>query len=217
METKKLILACTLVLLVIAQSSAKNKIRWTSGSVMTTEHQYYNGKVFYDYEKKVFLYQKDDSNIQTFTPSMVSYFSFFDAELEIIRDYVSVEMDGEEGYQTKTFLEIVGDHELTLLRQEKSKKKYEIMDPGTEAEFLLHAKNFDYYVFVSGKFVEANQFIEKVYPLLHKKLDKDFSNLLTKDNLNNNMLSTVSFFLSYFERILEKEPNQQKIFTRKSR
>ncbi len=217
METKKLILACTLVLLVVVQSSAKNKIRWTSGSVMTTEQQYYNGKVFYDSEKKVFLYQKDDSNIQSFTPSMVSYFSFFDEELDIVRDYVSVEMDGEEGYQAKTFLEIVGNYDLTLLRQEKSKKKHEVVDPDAEAEFLLHAKNFNYYVFVSGKFVEANQFIEKVYPLLHKKLNKDFSSLLTRKNLDNNMLSTISFFLHYYERILEEEPNQQKIFTRKSR
>ena len=165
---KKYLVVLILVSVSITQSMSSpiNAGFWCPGSVTLENQQVVSGEVSYDLKFNA-VQVRHDGVVRTYTAEKVAYFDLFDQVKHRDRHYVAIDHQVYEGYQRRTFFEVLTDGDLTILRKTKYVRKPRVTEDFRAPHIYLNAVcKHTYYAFSEGKFFEISDFKEQVLPLM---------------------------------------------------
>lgn len=139
---------------------------WCPGQVTLTDQRVVAGEINYDLKYNAIQVRHNDV-VRTYTAEKIAHFEFFDQVKHRERHYVAIDQQLDEGYQRKTFFEVLTEGDLTILRKSKYVRKPRVTeDPRAPHIYLNAVCRHDYYVYNQGEFFEINDFKEQVLPLM---------------------------------------------------
>ena len=175
---KKCLFILTTALLSITQGigSPFNQGFWCEGSITLNNQKVITGQVSYDLKFNAVQVRRGGV-VRTYTAENVDQFSLFDQVKHRQRHYVALDVPLDEGYQRKTFFEVLTDGDLTVLRRTKYLRRPRVTEDFRAPHIYLNAVcRHTYYVFNDGKFFQIEDFKEQVLPLMtrHEEVVKEY-------------------------------------------
>ena len=144
---------------------------WCPGSVTLENQQIVTGDVSYDLKFNA-VQVRHQGVVRTYTAEKVAHFDLFDQVKHRDRHYVAINHRVEDGYQRKTFFEVLTDGDVTILRKTKYVRKPRVTEDFRAPHIYLNAVcKHTYYAFGEGEFFEIEDFREQVLPLMSQHED----------------------------------------------
>lgn len=149
---------------------------WCSGQVTLENDVVLEGDISYDLKFDA-LQIKKDGIIRTYTAQNIAAFEIFDPIKYRHRKYVAIDYAMGEGYDRKTFFEVLSDGELMVLRKSKYIRRPRVTEDFRAPHIYLNVVcRHTYYVYREGEFMEVEDFQSQVLPLMrsHHRQIKDY-------------------------------------------
>ena len=144
---------------------------WCSGRVVLKDQQVVTGEVSYDLKFNAIQVRRDGI-VQTYTAENVAYFRLFDQVKHRDRRYVAIDHQLDEGYQRRTFFEVLTEGDLTVLRKTRYVRKPRVTEDLRAPHIYLNAVcKHTYYAVSEGQFFRISNFKEQVLPLMERYED----------------------------------------------
>ena len=149
---------------------------WCRGSVTLENQQVVTGEVSYDLKFNAVQVRRNGV-VHTYTAENVAHFNLFDQIKHRERSYVAIDHQLDEGYERKTFFDVLTDGDLTILRRTKYLRRPRVTEDFRAPHIYLNAVcKHTYYAFSNGEFFEIEDFKEQVLPLMnrHEEVVSDY-------------------------------------------
>ncbi|MEQ9438774.1 MAG: hypothetical protein RIG62_06980 [Cyclobacteriaceae bacterium] len=188
----KVFFSSTLILLfsIISCTFASTQTSWSSGIIITHEHQLLKGELRYDYAHDLVMFrEKKDAPLQTFTAFQISSFRYFDEQEDLMHYFKSFEFHPTTYATLPVFFEIVVSGEVSYLRkrnpypyfENKSEHRYSFK---SGPRISPHILCYDYYVYLDGQIIRSSRFNKEVMPHLEDQ------NIAIRSHIKENKLRT---------------------------
>ena len=144
---------------------------WCPGEVTLANQQVIEGEISYDLRFNA-VQVRSNGVVYTYTAEKIVHFQLFDQIKHRERHYVAIDHQLDEGYQRKTFFEVLTDGDLTILRKTKYLRKPRVTEDFRAPHVYLNAVcKHTYYAFSEGEFFEINSFKEQILPRMSRHED----------------------------------------------
>ena len=144
---------------------------WCPGQVTLVNQRVVAGEINYDLKYNA-IQVRHDGVVRTYTAEKIAHFTLFDLVKHRERRYVAIDHQLDEGYQRKTFFEVLTEGDLTILRKSKYVRKPRVTEDKRAPHIYLNAVcRHDYYAYNQGDFFEIDDFKEQVLPLMNSYED----------------------------------------------
>ena len=171
MKQLSLVLMLIFVSIIQGFSSPINQGLWCSGQVVLKDQQVVKGEISYDLKFNA-IQVRADGIVRTYTAENVAHFRLFDQIKHRDRRYVAIDHQLDEGYQRRTFFEVLTEGDLTVLRKTKYVRKPRVTEDFRAPHIYLNAVcKHTYYGFSGSRFFEIDNFKEQVLPLMNRYED----------------------------------------------
>ena len=170
---KKCLVILVTLLISAAQSisSPINRGFWCPGSVTLENQQVVSGDVSYDLKFNA-VQVRQNGIVHTYTAEKVAHFDLYDQIKHRDRHYVAIDHRLDEGYQRKTFFEVLTEGNLTILRKTKYVRKPRVTEDFRAPHIYLNAVcKHTYYAFSEGQFFKIDNFKTQILPLMSQYED----------------------------------------------
>ena len=165
------ILVSLLISAVQSIGSPINQGFWCPGKVTLENQQVVTGEVSYDLKFNAVQVRRGGV-VHTYTAEKIAHFDLFDQVKHRERHYVAIDHRMDEGYQRKTFFEVLTDGDLTILRKTKYVRRPRVTEDFRAPHIYLNAVcKHTYYAFNEGEFFEIDDFKKQVLPLMNEYED----------------------------------------------
>lgn len=148
---------------------------WCTGRVTLENDIVLEGDISYDLKFEA-LQVKTGNVTRTFTAENIAVFEIFDPIKYRHRKYIAVDHLLTEGYQRKTFFEVLADGEITILRKSRYLRRPRITEDFRAPHVYLNSVcRHTYYLYQAGKFTEIEDFHSQILPLMQiyrRKVDE---------------------------------------------
>ncbi len=149
-----------------AASPYLNQGFWCPGQVTLANQRVVEGEINYDLKYNA-IQVRHDGVVRTYTAEKIAHFTMFDQVKHRERHYVAIDHQLDEGYQRKTFFEVLTEGDVTILRKSKYVRKPRVTEDQRAPHIYLNAVcRHDYYAYNQGEFFEIDDFKEQVLPLM---------------------------------------------------
>ena len=139
---------------------------WCSGRITLENDVVLEGDISYDLKFEA-LQVKTGNLVRTYTAENIAVFEIFDPIKYRHRKYVAVDHIMDEGYQRKTFFEVLADGEITILRKSRYLRRPRITEDFRAPHVYLNTVcRHTYYIYQGGQFTEIEDFQSQVLPLM---------------------------------------------------
>lgn len=139
---------------------------WCPGQVTLADQRVVGGEINYDLKYNA-IQVRHNGVVRTYTAEKIAHFEMFDQVKHRERRYVAIDHRLAEGYQRKTFFEVLTEGDLTILRKSKYVRKPRVTEDQRAPHIYLNAVcRHDYYAYNQGEFFEIKDFKEQVLPLM---------------------------------------------------
>lgn len=140
---------------------------WCTGKITLKNNVVLEGEVSYDLKFEA-IKIKTNNLVRTYTAETIADFEMFDPIKYRHRKYVTVDLPMKEGYQRKTFFEVLSDGKITILRKSKYVRRPRVTEDYRAPHVYLDAVcRHTYYLYQADKFVEIEDFELQVLPLMN--------------------------------------------------
>ena len=137
---------------------------WCPGQVILENQQVVFGEINYDLKYNA-IQVRNNGVVRTYTAEKIAHFTLFDLVKHRERRYVAIDHQLEEGYQRKTFFEVLTEGDVTILRKSKYVRKPRVTEDQRAPHIYLNAVcRHDYYAYNQGDFFEIEDFEEQILP-----------------------------------------------------
>ncbi len=137
---------------------------WCSGQVTLVDQQVVTGEINYDLKYNA-IQVRNNGVMRTYTAEKIAHFTLFDLVKHRERHYVAIDQQLDEGYQRKTFFEVLTEGDLTILRKSKYVRKPRVTEDQRAPHIYLNAVcRHKYYAYNQGDFFEIDDFKAQVLP-----------------------------------------------------
>ena len=144
---------------------------WCPGQVTLVNQRMVAGEINYDLKYNA-IQVRHDGVVRTYTAEKIAHFTLFDLVKHRERRYVAIDHQLDEGYQRKTFFEVLTEGDLTILRKSRYVRKPRVTEDKRAPHIYLNAVcRHDYYAYNQGDFFEIDDFKEQVLPLMNSYED----------------------------------------------
>ncbi len=144
---------------------------WCPGQVTLVSQRVVAGEINYDLKYNA-IQVRHDGVVRTYTAEKIAHFTLFDLVKHRERRYVAIDHQLDEGYQRKTFFEVLTEGDLTILRKSRYVRKPRVTEDKRAPHIYLNAVcRHDYYAYNQGDFFEIDDFKEQVLPLMNSYED----------------------------------------------
>lgn len=208
---KKAIFTLCLIFLGIASTMAQKEFPsqvWHKGNIYGSDGQSFSGLVKYDLDNN--LVQLQETNINTFTASNVTYFEIYDEIFGGIRKFYSLPYALTSGYETPIFFEVLteGDDIALLCREyiatdSRSMGAYGPMGmnpfwgPQTMMGYRLA---FNYYFFKSGRIQKYSLKKKDLFEMLPNH-DDEIDLFMRKNRLEHDQRGDLLRITAYYNEL----------------
>ncbi len=208
---KKAIFTFSLIFLAFASAMAQKdfpSMIWHKGNIYGSDGQTFTGLVKYDLENN--LVQLQETNINTFTASNVTYFEIYDEIFGGIRKFYSLPYSLSSGYETPIFFEVLteGDDIALLCREyiatdSRSMGAYGPMGmnpfwgPQTMMGYRLA---FNYYFFKNGKIQKYSLKKKDLFDMLSGH-DDEIDLFMRKNRLEHDQRGDLLRITAYYNQL----------------
>ena len=160
-----------LIFIIVSQTALASNLSqqgvWCTGKITLDNDVVLEGKISYDLKFEAIKVKTDDL-VRTYTAETIADFEIFDPIKYQHRKYVAVDLPMKEGYQRKTFFEVLSEGEITILRKSKYVRRPRVTEDFRAPHIYLNAVcRHTYYVYQSGEFVEIEDFVSQIMPLMN--------------------------------------------------
>ncbi|WKN45133.1 hypothetical protein [Tunicatimonas pelagia] len=139
---------------------------WCFGKITLDNNVILEGKISYDLKFEAIKVKTDDL-VRTYTAENITNFEIFDPIKYRHRKYVAVDHVMKEGYKRKTFFEVLSDGKISILRKSKYVRRPRVTEDYRAPHVYLNAVcRHTYYVYQGDKFVEIEDFVSQVMPMM---------------------------------------------------
>lgn len=149
---------------------------WCPGQVTLANQRVIEGEINYDLKYNA-IQVRENGTVRTYTAEKIDHFKIFDQIKHRERSYVAIDHQLAEGYQRKTFFEVLTEGDVTILRKSKYVRKPRITEDQRAPHIYLNAVcRHDYYAYNQGEFFEIDDFKNQILPLMsgHQDLIGDY-------------------------------------------
>nr|WKN39793.1 hypothetical protein K4G66_13945 [Tunicatimonas sp. TK19036] len=187
----KFFLSTSLVLLcTLGCAFASTQTPWSSGIIITHDHQLLKGEIRYDYAHDLVMFREtEEAALQTLTTHQVSSFRYYDPEENVMHYFKTYAYQPTAYVTIPSFFEIVVEGEVAYLRKHNP---YPYYAPTESRRFAVkerdqvspHILCYDYYVYLNNEIIRASRFNKEVLPLLEDQ------NIAIRHHIKENKLRT---------------------------
>jgi hypothetical protein len=143
-----------------------NQSLWYPGQVTLADQNVVVGEINYDLKYNAIQVRRHGV-VRTYTAEKIAHFTLFDQAKHRERHYVAIDHQLTEGYQRKTFFEVLTEGDLTILRKSKYIRRPRVTEDQRAPHIYLNAVcRHAYYAYNQGEFFEIDDFTEQVLPLM---------------------------------------------------
>ena len=137
---------------------------WCPGQVTLADRQVVSGEINYDLKYNA-IQVRHNGVVRTYTAEKIAHFTLFDLVKHRERRYVAIDHQLDEGYQRKTFFEVLTEGDLTILRKSRYVRKPRVTEDKRAPHIYLNAVcRHDYYAYNQGEFFEIDDFKGQILP-----------------------------------------------------
>lgn len=208
---KKLIFTLSLIFLGISAGMAQKDFPsqiWHKGNIYGTDGQTYSGQVKYDLDNN--LVQLQESTINTFTASNVTYFEIYDEIFGGIRKFYSLPYSLNSEYETPIFFEVLTEGEdVALLCREfiaTDSRNMNAFGPMGMNPFwgpqnmVGYRLAFNYYFFKNGKIQKYSLKKKDLFDMLSGH-DDEIDLFMRKNRLEHDQRGDLLRITAYYNQL----------------
>ena len=137
---------------------------WCPGQITLADQRVVAGEINYDLKYNA-IQVRHNGVVRTYTAEKIAHFTLFDLVKHRERHYVAIDHQLDEGYQRKTFFEVLTEGDVTILRKSKYVRKPRVTEDQRAPHIYLNAVcRHDYYAYNQGDFFEIDDFKGQILP-----------------------------------------------------
>ncbi|GAB3890320.1 hypothetical protein [Spirosoma agri] len=151
---------------------------WSHGELSLTNGTVLAGDLSYNWKAEIVQY-REGNIIKAFSAFQVSGFKYFDATLNTLRTFKTVDYPVKENFNRSLFLEQIGIGPMMIYRRLRhARDPIKIGNPSASAVddmMLKRVDNFTYYVFEGDRMTNLTDFDTELWPRMQQEFSDELA------------------------------------------
>ena len=194
-------------------------VNWHKGRLVLATGELLINELAYNWSAEMVQIRRPDGRIRTLSAGQVRSFSWFDADQNKVREFVSLSFSSRKKRKHPSFFEIVMDGPLVVVRrlqQHKGLFKSAIGHPAhyfDDTSINQDATNFTYFVYDEGQFRNVDRFQVDIYLPYLKAYEKPLRHYAQTHNINERTTLGRLVLISQYNTLVREDQKTASVRT----